>query len=269
MKHKILLVGKNKAIMDDFFYTMSAAMRCQTSSDREEDMVCHQEFFCPDAVVYCMGEETRNNMEKIINGVKKMGRTVPLFVAGEREKCEEVIKIAGDIVKLAFVKPVSSTEIQKKVAEFFKDDEQKEEVAYQEILPEQEIREIQSQVSKGPARILVIDDDVRMLRLLKDELHGHFEVATAPGGKVARKYLSMKTVDLILLDYDMPEESGPEILVKLRENPKTREIPVIFLTGVNDKAKIETVVSLKPQGYLLKPIEHDKLNAMIERVLGQ
>ena len=85
---------------------------------------------------------------------------------------------------------------------------------------------------------------------------------------VSLKYLKKKTVDLILLDYEMPEENGPAVLAKLRANPQTANIPVLFLTGINDASKIQKALSLKPNGYLLKPVDHDTLLAKVHEVLG-
>ena len=98
-----------------------------------------------------------------------------------------------------------------------------------------------------------------MLKVIRESLRDKYEVATAISGKIARRYLASKSVDLILLDYEMPEENGSEVLEKLRQHEATKNIPVIFLTGVKEKAKIQKVLQLKPQGYLLKPIEQDKL----------
>lgn len=116
--------------------------------------------------------------------------------------------------------------------------------------------------------ILVVDDDFRMLKLVKRYLEDRYDVATAINGKVALKFLQTKMTNLILLDYEMPEENGPAVLEKLRAHPITSNIPVIFLTGINDSKKIRQVLSLKPQGYLLKPIEHDKLINEIQKVIG-
>ena len=93
-------------------------------------------------------------------------------------------------------------------------------------------------------------------------------MATAKSGKVAMKFLETKTTDLVLLDYEMPEEKGPEVLSKIRANIKTKDLPVIFLTGVTEKEKIQEVLSMKPQGYLLKPISMMKLSATIKSVIG-
>ena len=72
---------------------------------------------------------------------------------------------------------------------------------------------------------------------------------------------------MILLDYVMPGEDGPTVLSKIHENPATKDIPVIFLTGMMEKGKIQEALSERPQGYLLKPIEREKLLSTIESVL--
>lgn len=115
--------------------------------------------------------------------------------------------------------------------------------------------------------ILVIDDDSRMLKVIKEHLHNKYDVATANSGRLAFKFLEKKTTDLILLDYEMPEENGPTILQKLRNNPVTTDIPVIFLTGISERSKIQKALALKPQGYLLKPIDRQKLFSVIENIL--
>ena len=77
-----------------------------------------------------------------------------------------------------------------------------------------------------------------------------------------------KKTDLILLDYEMPEENGPAVLEKIRKSEDLKNIPVVFLTGISERDKIKQVLSLKIQGYLLKPIEHDKLIQTIQKVIG-
>lgn len=124
------------------------------------------------------------------------------------------------------------------------------------------------QMKSRRKHILVVDDDFRMLKLIKRYLEDSYDVATAVNGKVALKFLQSKMTNLILLDYEMPGENGPVVLEKLRANPATRNIPVVFLTGINDTKKIMQVLALKPQGYLLKPIEHDKLISEIQKVIG-
>ena len=107
-----------------------------------------------------------------------------------------------------------------------------------------------------------------MLKTLKEYLHEDYDVATAVSGRVALKFLERKKTDLILLDYEMPEENGPAVLEKLRANEETKDIPVIFLTGVSDRKKIQEALALRPQSYLLKPIEREKLVDAIAKIFG-
>ena len=122
-------------------------------------------------------------------------------------------------------------------------------------------------MTSGKKHILVIDDDVRMLKVIKLHLHEKYDVATAISGKIALKFLETKHTDLILLDYAMPDENGLVVLEKLRANPLTKDIPVIFLTGITDRKKIQEALVMKPQGYLLKPINRKRLLAAIQNTL--
>ena len=116
--------------------------------------------------------------------------------------------------------------------------------------------------------ILVVDDDVRMLRLIKKYLENNYDVATAINGRVALKFLESKHTDLVLLDYEMPLDNGAAVLEKIRQNPKTKDLPVVFLTGVSSTEKIHEVLQMRPQGYLLKPINKQKLLFTIEKNIG-
>ena len=115
--------------------------------------------------------------------------------------------------------------------------------------------------------VLVIDDDPILLKLIKEHLHEQYDVATAISGKIAHKFLETKKTNLILLDYEMPVENGPEVMKKIRENEELADIPIIFLTGITEREKINQALALKPQGYLLKPIDKEKLLGTIEKFI--
>ncbi len=118
-------------------------------------------------------------------------------------------------------------------------------------------------------RILMIDDCMIQLQILSGLLKSDYEVETATSGLEGVSFAKRRRPDLILLDYDMPHFSGRETLEKLRADGKTRNIPVVFLTGVDEKKEIEAVLRLKPQGYLLKPVKKEKLFETIWKILGK
>ena len=107
--------------------------------------------------------------------------------------------------------------------------------------------------------ILVVDDDPNYMNLVREWLKDTYKVSMATSGLRAIKWLGANKVDLILLDYEMPVTDGPQVLEMLRADDDTKDIPVMFLTGRDDKESVMAVVSLKPEGYFLKTIGKDEL----------
>jgi CheY-like chemotaxis protein len=101
-------------------------------------------------------------------------------------------------------------------------------------------------------KILIIDDDGTMLRMMRTWLSVKYHVYMASSGKIALSFLAQNPVDLILLDYEMPVASGPQVLGMIRADARFRDIPVFFLTGKNDRDSVMSVMSLKPDGYVIK-----------------
>ncbi len=113
-------------------------------------------------------------------------------------------------------------------------------------------------------KILIIDDDGAMLRMMKTWLSVKYRVYMASSGKIALTFLAQNSVDMILLDYEMPNMNGPEVLKEIRENPQLKDLPVIFLTAKDDKESVMKVVNLKPEKYLLKSMPKEKLTGAID-----
>lgn len=117
-------------------------------------------------------------------------------------------------------------------------------------------------------RILLIDDSLIQLRTLNMLLQGKYEVLMSTTGYDGISIAKRERPDLILLDYNMPILSGRDAFKKLQEKEETRDIPVIFLTGVDEREEVEEVLKLRPQGYLLKPVENDLLFKKIDKILA-
>lgn len=272
MKYKLLLAGKSYAIIDDFFYVLNEEFECMTTSLRSSDILNHVQHFQPDAFVYCMAAETSENIQKVVTALGTVERrNLNFFLIGDSDSCSEFMKIKPEMVDLTLEKPILASTIREEIVKYFVAQKEREEAeAALQARAQETVQQAAQQVQQesGPKHVLVIDDDPLMLRVIKEELKDEFQVATAISGKIGLSFLQRKKTDLILLDYEMPEENGPMVLEKLRANEATRDIPVVFLTGINDREKIKQVLSMKPQGYLLKPIEHDKLVQTISQVIG-
>ena len=127
-----------------------------------------------------------------------------------------------------------------------------------------ELSEAEAEAATRRRNILVVDDDGTMLRTLKLWLSDKYRVYMANSGMNAITLLARNQVDLILLDYEMPVANGPQVLQMIRSEETTRHTPVMFLTAKNDKESVVSVMSLKPEKYLLKTMPPDQLLAAIE-----
>lgn len=282
MKYRILLTGSNQIIINEFFTYMDDAFECISTSARYDDIMNHIKYLHPDAFVYCLNREEPDELKRFANIESKIAdRRIPLVIIGDAEDCSQFLKSASFLSPLVIQKPVTSQGIVDRIVKMLGEKKQAKaeepkpateiESKYQnvnELLSQLQAAEEEEKKEERIKRILVVDDDARILRLLKDYLSKRYELATAISGKIAMKFLETKETDLILLDYEMPDEKGSEVFGKLRANPKTKDVPVVFLTGVTDKKKIVEVLALKPQGYLVKPIDMEKLSSTIKGILG-
>ena len=97
-----------------------------------------------------------------------------------------------------------------------------------------------------------MDDDEDFLALVSRWLRKDYAVTALNSGRKALASLEKEQPELILLDYEMPEMNGAETLAKIRENPATANLAVVFLTGTEDREKVKTAERLNPEGFLLK-----------------
>lgn len=112
--------------------------------------------------------------------------------------------------------------------------------------------------------ILVVDDDISSLEVLDYILGQQYNVLTANSGKEALTLAREKHPDLILLDIIMPDISGFDLLLELKESDLTRNIPVIFITGLDDIQDEETGFFLGAVDYIAKPIRESILRARVK-----
>lgn len=303
MKHKILVTGSNQSIISDLFLHKNTSLDFITTSMRYDDMRSHIKYFQPDLFLYCMGTESKENNNNIA-AIRKdlLNGSIPVGIICE--PLEEGFKyedFPGGVPKMLLQRPITATVIQQKILKFL-DNPEDEQIATPELVAErnkyqptkkapEHTEDVKVNVPSSTAellayvdeelsnmekekngtlrkQILVIDDAPGMLKLIKGLLDNQYDVATAVSGKLGRRFLQKKHVDLILLDYEMPEEDGPAVFRSFKEMPECENIPVVFLTGINEVSKIQKALSLMPQGYLLKPIEQKKLLAKIHELIG-
>jgi len=114
------------------------------------------------------------------------------------------------------------------------------------------------------ARLLVVDDNKvnRLLLTRSLELQGH-HVATAENGRVALEMLRREAFDLMLLDMEMPEMDGFQVLEQLFKDLQLRDLPVIVTSSLEGVASVVRCIELGAQDYLNKPVNPVLLKARI------
>ncbi|MBF0190203.1 MAG: SpoIIE family protein phosphatase [Magnetococcales bacterium] len=117
--------------------------------------------------------------------------------------------------------------------------------------------------------ILVVDDAPENITILKGILSDLYRIRPAIHGRAALKAVRIEPIpDLILLDVMMPEMDGHAVCRHLKEDPLTREIPVIFITGLSDDADELLGLELGAVDYITKPIRPAIVRARVQTQLA-
>jgi two-component system, NtrC family, sensor kinase len=124
-------------------------------------------------------------------------------------------------------------------------------------------------VNPPPANILVVDDTLANLQLLVGILTEHgYKVRPAKDGFQALSATQSAQIDLILLDINMPQMDGYEVCTKLKSDPKTRDIPVIFISALNDVLDKVKAFAVGGVDYVTKPFQVEEVLARVETHLA-
>ncbi|NIJ18673.1 CheY-like chemotaxis protein [Sphingomonas naasensis] len=119
-------------------------------------------------------------------------------------------------------------------------------------------------------RILYVDDeaDIREVAQMSLELEPDFEVQTCASGAAAIGHAAAWQPDLVLLDVMMPGMDGPTVFSRLREQPETATIPVVFITARTQAAEVRGFLDLGARGVLAKPFDPMTLSVRVRELLG-
>jgi len=116
--------------------------------------------------------------------------------------------------------------------------------------------------------VLIIDDEIINYKVLRDLLHKHnYNVISATSGAEGRRKARKIIPDIILLDIMMPGENGFETCQKLRDNPVTADIPIIFLSALDDVDSIVKGLEMGGWDYITKPFKKPEVLARIKNYL--
>ncbi len=264
---KALVTGKNRKVASDICEHLELdrgylTVKCDPVKSTLFDIILAE---LPKVIIICLGDETKETIEayNVLKNAVKQGGCTTIVIASEED--EKFFMKYTELSKVLFLsRPVSLFALYEKMAEIeeqIKKNKENNLSLFREFVNEEE--------GSGRKRILVVDDDTEQLVHIKEQLEEFYDVTPVKSGEAAFKFLLKRKPDLILLDYLMPDQDGPQVLRQLRTVDDYSDIPVIFLTGMSEKdTVIQTLTQLRPQGYIIKPSKKSEIVAKIIDVLG-
>lgn len=206
----------------------------------------HNDNLPPIFIVYLEDYEDKYDtlfpcLEKLVS---EPNITRHLYLVGNSIEISAAYKfISKNLVAYAFERPVNSMEMIKQI--------QLLSAGYSyEYTPENLVKSEHLDPKKHT--LLLVDDDSTYLKAMERWFTKEFNVFAVNSGMNAVSLLKRRTVELILLDYEMPVLSGLEVFQIMRSEPSTAHIPIIFLTSKDDKKTVMEVLQAGPEAYLLK-----------------
>ncbi|MCR5343278.1 MAG: response regulator [Butyrivibrio sp.] len=203
-----------------------------------------------DIVIYYPGDDDKSRITVIMNHLGEMCRddNKILCLVGESSDLEFAMFLEGaDRVSKIYRRPVNIDAFVDDIDSF--------------ALIEKEYHKKKS--------IFVVDDDPDFLKIMDHWLSPVYNVYLFSTGEDAIDGLSSYMPDLLLLDYEMPGMNGYELMNRIKSVPETNQIPIIFLTGKNDKEHVFKILENKPDGYLLKSSQKESLLDAISRFFAE
>jgi chemosensory pili system protein ChpA (sensor histidine kinase/response regulator) len=119
-------------------------------------------------------------------------------------------------------------------------------------------------------KILIVDDSITVRQVTARFLKRHqYESVGVRDGIEALSYMAENIPDVVLLDLEMPEMDGFEVLEKMRSNPKLRDIPVVIITSRSGEKHQARALKLGVSGYFTKPYLEEHLLALLKEILSE
>ncbi len=264
--NRILLCGNNKSLIDTFFTSKIDGLEFISTTENTMDIINHLNSIpSPNAFCFCAKGEDAAQYQKLKESFPSISekQILTISICNESDSTNFKAALTPNEIQLNLSSALPFGKIIEEIKTFVAP------VTDGRVFqaPKTETETFVSRTNKR--KILVIDDDPIMLKTIKQYLEKGYTVAAANNAKIALKFLESHSVDLILLDYKMPEMDGVQFLTEFRKNLDLNSaVPVVFLTGVADKALIQEAMKLKVNGYLLKPLDSIKLFEKIHSIFN-
>lgn len=251
---KVLLVGELGEIVRSLNECLAGDFQVQLCSEQLENIKAMVKIIKPELILICQ------------IGVEEMDRAIFEWI---QEKCPQIPVIG-----------ITTNEGWKQSRDFYRSEQF--EVLFRPVAKKELLEKCYQMIQSGSLgapeeeviknlqrkkKIMIVDDSALLLRSMKNMLEKQYEICLAKSGEQALKLIPRENPDLILLDYEMDGMDGKSTFEAMKEDEDMKWIPVVFLTSIADRKSIYDVLKSKPDGYILKPPDENRIRETIEDIL--
>lgn len=236
----IILIGKMNDIISQLYADFSREYRVNIMVDGYYDTECFEKMvdLIKPELVFVSLVGIHDEIPDIFTIMLNHYPNTPVITLGnEKEYADYKTKTIGDQF-IHLMRPISEVDIEFRV----------------------------KQLLSTKKKVIIVDDDPVLLRTVKLMLEDSYDVFLAPSGSKGLSMMKKYKPDIVLLDYEMPEMDGKDVLWQIRNDDDLKSMSVVFLTGINDMKHIKDIVFLKPDAYLLKPPVKDVLLQELSKI---
>jgi len=116
--------------------------------------------------------------------------------------------------------------------------------------------------------VLFIDDEIKWLKTVKMTLEGEpVKIITADSPESALEKLHQSAPDLILSDVRMPMMNGFDLFMKVKDDPKLKNVPYVFMSSIDDFDAMRTAKDIGADGYIEKPFDTEKIRTIVNDLI--
>ncbi len=117
--------------------------------------------------------------------------------------------------------------------------------------------------------LLIVDDAETNIDILVDVLGEEYDIAVAMDGESALEAVEVDLPDLILLDIMMPDIDGFEVCKRLKGNPETDNIPIVFLSALTEEKEKQKGLDFGAVDFITKPFEVSEIQSKVKKYLTE
>lgn len=251
---KILLIGEKGDIARSLKECLENDFQVQPCAEKLANVQALVRITKPDMAIIChigMEEISREVFEWICSNAPSLP-TLGIATNESWKNCRDFYQSSQ--FEILF-RPVVKADLLKKCHQMLK-------------MSSGEMRRFPSRSGQNRMRIMLVDDSAIMLRSMKSMLERYYDISLAKSGEQALKLIPSEQPDLILLDYEMDGMNGKETFEALKADENMKNIPVVFLTAVTERSAIYSVLKSKPDGYILKPPDEQRIFDTIQEIFA-